>query len=113
MSKIEKRICVSPCVERLFTYVPEAAGAAQLWPGLLEVGEVERLPNGGALARWLYKMTGVIFEDWDARGEPLVSCTRSSVFLGDTLCTIKWNFHTNTHTPHLILDGDHTYWSMC
>jgi hypothetical protein len=113
MSKIEKRVCVGPCIERLFTYVPEAAGVAQHWPGLLEVGEVERLPDGGALARWLYKMTGVIFEDWDARTEPLVGCARSSVVLGDIACAIKWSFHTNTHSPQLILDGDHTYWSMC
>jgi hypothetical protein len=113
MSKIEKRVCVGPCIERLYTYVPEAEGGAQIWPGLLEVGEVERLSNGGALARWLYKMTGVIFEDWDARTEPLVGCARSSAVLGDMPCAIKWNFHNNTHGPQLILDGDHTYWSMC
>jgi hypothetical protein len=113
MSKIEKRICVSPCVERLFTYVPEAAGAAQLWPGLLEVGEVERLSNGGALARWLYKMTGVIFEDWEARTEPLVGRDHSAIMLGETRCAIKWNFRNNTPDAYLILDGDHTYWSMC
>jgi len=113
MSMIEKRICFGPCVERLFTYVPEADGVAQLWPGLLEVGEVERLPNGGALARWLYKMNGAIVEDWDARTEPLVGCARSPVILGDMRCAIKWNFHTNTHSSQLILDGGHTYWSMC
>jgi hypothetical protein len=113
MSRIEKRVCVNPCVERLFTYVPETEGVAHLWPGLLEVGEVEYLPNGGALARWLYKMTGMIFEDWDARTEPLVDRARSAVVLGDTPCAIKWSFYTNMRSPQLILDGDHTYWSMC
>lgn len=113
MSKIEKRVCVSPCTERLFTYVPEAVSAAQLWPGLLEVGEVERLSNGGALARWLYKITGVIFEDWDARTEPLVERAHCAIVLGDVQCAIKWNFHNNTQDSRLSLDGDHTYWSMC
>jgi hypothetical protein len=112
MSKIEKRVCVSPCLERLFTYVPETVGVAQLWPGLLEVGEVERLSNGGALARWLYKMTGVIFEDWDARTEPLVGHAATKIVLGDIPCAIKWNFHSNTPDTAIILDGDHTYWSM-
>lgn len=113
MSKIEKRICVNSCVERLFTYVPEADSVPQLWPGLLEVGEVEHLPDGGALARWLYKMTGAIFEDWAAHTEPLVARTQPSTLLGDTPCAIKWNFHSNTSSPQIILDGDHTYWSMC
>ena len=77
------------------------------------MGEVERLPNGGALTRWLYKMSGVIFEDWDARAEPLIGCAHASAVLGGTPCAIKWIFHVNTHSPQLILDGDHTHWSMC
>ena len=113
MSKIEKRVCVNPCLERLFKYVPEAAGVTQLWPGLLEVGEVERLSNGGALARWLYKINGVIFEDWEARTESLVERAHAAIMLGNVPCAIKWNFRNNTQDSQLILDGDHTYWSMC
>ena len=53
MSKIEKRVLVNCSLERLFTYVPAIDGAPELWPGLLEVGEVQRLPQGGVLARLL------------------------------------------------------------
>ncbi len=113
MSKIEKRISVNPYVERLFTYMPENYDIVQLWPGLLEVGEVEHLSNGGALAHWLYKMTGATFEELDARSEPLVDHARTSTLLGDMPCTIKWNFHANVHSSQFFLDGDHTYWSMC
>ncbi len=113
MSRIEKRVVVDCSLERLFTYVPEAADTAELWPGLLEVGEVQRLPLGGVLARWIYKMTGVLFEDLDERCEPLVNRDHSPASLGNIECTLKWNFQANAYTPALLLDGDHSYWSMC
>ncbi len=50
MSKIEKRVVVNCSLERLFTYVPEVEPLPELWPGLLEVGEVQRLPRGGVTA---------------------------------------------------------------
>ncbi|NTU64712.1 MAG: hypothetical protein HGB05_15250 [Chloroflexi bacterium] len=113
MSKIEKRVVVNCSIERLFTYVPEAAQSSEIWPGLLEVGEVQRLPLGGVMARWIYKMTGVPFEELDERCEPLVDRDGSLTRLGNVECVMKWNFQLNTHTSSLTLDGDHTYWSMC
>ena len=113
MSKIEKRVVVNGSVERLFTYVPEVDCTPDIWPGLLEVGEVQRLPRGGVMARWLFKMTGLLFEELDERCEPLVDRGGSLTVLGDIECAMKWNFQSNTHIPSLNLDGDHTYWSQC
>jgi hypothetical protein len=113
MSKIEKRVLVNYSIERLFTYVPEADQSPEIWPGLLEVGEVQHLPLGGVLARWLYKMTGVRFEDLDERCEPLVDRDGTLTTLGNIECAMKWNFQANTHTPALMLDADYTHWSMC
>ncbi len=113
MSKIEKRVIINGSVQRLFTYVPEISQSPEMWPGLLEVGEVQRLPLGGVMARWIYKMTGVLLEDLDGRCEPLVDRDGSRAVLGNVVCLLKWNFQSNTHTPSLLLDGDYTYWSMC
>ncbi len=113
MSKIEKRVVINCSLERLFTYVPEIQRLPEIWPGLLEVGEVQRLPLGGVMARWIYKMTGVLFEDLDERCEPLIDRTGSLATLGDVECAMKWTFQTNTSTPTLILGADYTYWSMC
>jgi hypothetical protein len=113
MSKIEKRVVVNCSLERLFTYVPEAARSPEIWPGLLEVGEVQRLPLGGVMARWIYKMTGVLFEDLDKRIEPLVDRDGSLTRLGNIECAMKWNFQSNTSSPSLTLGDDYTYWSLC
>jgi hypothetical protein len=113
MSKIEKRVVVNCSIERLFTYLPEVDRSPEIWPGLLEVGEVQRLPLGGVMARWIYKMTGVLFEELDERCEPLINRDGSLTTLGNVECVMKWNFQSNTRTPSLTLDGDYTYWSMC
>lgn len=113
MSKIEKRICVGSGVERLFTYVPEVDRSPEMWPGLLEVGEVQRLPLGGVMARWIYKMAGVLFEDLDKRSEPLVDRDGTLTRLGNVECAMKWSFQANTSTPSLTVGADYTYWSMC
>ena len=113
MSKVEKRVVVNGSIERLFTYVPEAAPAPEIWPGLLEVGEVQRLPLGGVMARWLYKMSGALFEELDERLEPLIDRDGSLTRLGNVECAMKWSFQVNTRTPSLTLDGDYTCWSLC
>ena len=113
MSKIEKRVVVNGSLERLFTYVPEVERSPEIWPGLLEAGEVQRLPRGGVIARWLYKMTGRLFEELDERVEPLVDRDGSLTMLGNVECAMKWNFQSNTRTPTINLSGDYTYWSMC
>ncbi len=112
MSKIEKRVALNCSVERLFTYIPEMR-SPEIWPGLLEVGEVQRLPRGGVMARWLYKTTGLLFENLDERCEPLIDRDGSLAVLGDVECAMKWSFQANTHTPSIALDGDYTYWSQC
>ncbi len=113
MSKIEKRVVVHCSLERLFTYVPEAERSPEIWPGLLEVGEVQRLPRGGVMARWLYKMSGVLFKELDERVEPLVDRDGSLTMLGNVECVMKWNFQSNAYLPSLALDGNYTYWSLC
>ncbi len=116
MSKIEKRIHVDGSdgtIERLFAYVPEADCTPELWPGLLEVGKIQRLPWGGVLAHWTFKMTGLLFEELGERCEPLVDRDGSHTRLGNVDCAMKWTFQLNTHIPSLNLDGDYTYWSSC
>ena len=58
-------------------------------------------------------MSGALCEELDERREPLIDRDGSLAVLGDGACAIKWNFQANTHTPSIMLDGDHTYWSQC
>jgi hypothetical protein len=112
MSKIEKRVHIDGRLERLFAYVPELSHSPEIWPGLLEVGEVEYLPLGGAIARWLYKTGGVIVDDPQDHIEPLCCGDGSLTILGNIACEMKWHHHLNTAALCVILNGDHTLWSQ-
>ena len=112
MSKIEKRTVVNDSIERLFAYVPEVERCGELWPGLLEVGEIQYLPLGGAIARWIYRLTGIVVEDIAHPAEPLIDRERALTCLGNIACEMKWHFHLHTSIPHITLDGDYTYWSQ-
>ena len=47
MAKIEKTITINAPVEKVFGYVSEPTNLPEIWPSLVEVTDVQPLPNGG------------------------------------------------------------------
>ena len=62
MVKGETTITINAPVERVFDYVNEPTNLPEIWPSMVEVKDVQRLPNGGNSFGWVYKMAGVRFE---------------------------------------------------
>jgi uncharacterized membrane protein len=62
MAKIEKSIVIDAPVEKVFAFMAEPNNLLEIWPSLLEVRNVEPLPNGGYCYDWTYKMAGLRFE---------------------------------------------------
>jgi uncharacterized membrane protein len=62
MAKIEKSIVIDAPVEKVFTFMAEPNNLLEIWPSLLEIRNVEPLPNGGYCYDWTYKMAGLRFE---------------------------------------------------
>ncbi len=62
MAKIEKSIVIDAPVEDVFNYVEEPTNIPEYWPSVVEIKEVEQLPNGGARMTAVYKMAGVRFD---------------------------------------------------
>ena len=59
MAKIKKTISINAPVEKVFGYISEPTNLPEIWPSLVEVKDVRRLPNGGTSNRWVYKMAGI------------------------------------------------------
>lgn len=112
MPRIEKRVQVDTTIERLFSYMPDAPGTLEIWPGLLEIGEVEYLVNGGIMARWIYRSSGAIFPGLPEWNGPLVERRQALTQLGDIACQMKWHCQLNVGAPCVVLDGVHTLWSQ-
>ena len=62
MAKVEKTITINAPVEKVFGYVSEPTNLPEIWPSLVEVKDVHRLPNGGTSNQWVYKMAGMRLE---------------------------------------------------
>ena len=63
MPKNERIITINAPVEKVFSYLhDEPTNMLEIWPSMVAVKEVKRLPNGGTSFLWVYKMVGMRFE---------------------------------------------------
>ena len=62
MAKLEKTITINAPVEKVFSYIDGGTNLPEIWPSLVEVKDVQRLPNGGHSDRFVYKMAGIRLE---------------------------------------------------
>ncbi len=62
MAKVEKTIIINAPVEKVFDYIDQPTNLPEIWPSLMEIKDVQTLPNGGHTDRWVYKMAGMRFE---------------------------------------------------
>jgi uncharacterized membrane protein len=62
MTKVEKTITVNAPAENIYNYVGKPENLPEFWPSLVEVMDVQSLPNGGNSNRWAYKMAGIRLE---------------------------------------------------
>jgi len=62
MAKVDKEVWVEAPVEKTFDYISDPSNLPEFWPGLMEIKDVQSLPNGGYSARWVYRMLGIPFK---------------------------------------------------
>jgi uncharacterized membrane protein len=63
MAKIQKSIQISAPVEKVFDYLLDPDNLPEIWPGLVEVKDIQRTPGGELSSyKWTYKMAGMRFE---------------------------------------------------
>ena len=62
MPKEERTITINAPVEKVFSYIDEPTNLLEIWPSMVEVKDVQRLPKGGTSFRFVYKMAGIRFE---------------------------------------------------
>ena len=62
MARVVRSISIDAPVEKVFGYFDDPTNLPEVWPSLLEVRNVKRLPNGGNSFRFVYKMAAIRFE---------------------------------------------------
>ena len=94
MARVEKEVIVNAPVEKVFSYISEPNNLLEFWPSLVEIKDVQSLPNGGYSARWVYKMAGMRF---DGTGEYTQVIPNHWIIIetkGGVSSTITWTFRS-------------------
>ena len=94
MAKIERATTVNIPVERIFRYINEPSNWLEFWPSLIEITDLQSLPNGGYSGTWVYKMAGMLFK---GKGEyTSVSPNKWLVIKtkGSIRSTMTWTFRS-------------------
>lgn len=93
MPERETTITINAPVEKVFSYLhDEPTNLLEIWPSMVDVKDVQRLPNGGTSFRWVYKMVGMRFEGTSEDLEYIKNQRVVTKTKGGIEATYKWIF---------------------
>jgi uncharacterized membrane protein len=64
MAKITRSIQINAPVEKVFAFMNQPTNLPDIWPNMVEVKDVQILPNGGASFKYVYKIAGIQLESF-------------------------------------------------
>ncbi|MFB6271323.1 MAG: SRPBCC family protein [Salinibacter sp.] len=92
MLTVREHIDIAASVGRVFEFMDTPTHQAEITPSLTESTLVERLPNGGSRARYIYRILGLSFSG-EVRATDYVPDERIVWSMeGDLQGTIRWYF---------------------
>jgi len=103
MAKVEKAATVNVPIERIFRYINEPSNWLEFWPSLMEITDVQSLPNGGYSGSWVYKMAGMRFK---GAGEYTSVVPNKWLVIetkGGVRSTITWSFRSQGNKTRVSL----------
>jgi uncharacterized membrane protein len=95
-------------VEKVFGYVNQPTNLPQIWPSMVEVKDVQRLPNGGTSFQWVYKMAGMRFEGTTKDTEYVPNQRVVSKSTGGIESTFIWTFQPEDGGTKLTVEVEYT-----
>jgi uncharacterized membrane protein len=108
MAKVEKTISINAPVEKVFDYLVEVTNLPEIWPSMVEVKNVERLPNGASNFRWVYKMAGARFEGTSETTEFVPNQRAVTKSKGGLDSTITFTFQPEAGGAKITFEAEYT-----
>jgi uncharacterized membrane protein len=108
MAKGETTLTINAPVDKVFGYVNEPTNLPEIWPSMVEVKDVQRLPNGGTSFRWVYKMAGMRFEGTTEDTEYVPNQRVVSKSTGGIESTFIWTFQPEDGGTKLTVEVEYT-----
>jgi len=108
MTKAVSSISIKSPVDKIFNYISEPINQPEIWPSLMEIKDVERLPNGNTKNRWVYKMAGIRFEGTSDGVEYIPNQRIVSKTKGGIASTQTWAFQPEGDETKVTFEVDYT-----
>ena len=108
MAKVEKTITINAPVEKVFDYIDQPTNLPEIWPSLMEIKDVQTLPNGGHTDRWVYKMAGMRFEGTTEGIEHVTNQRIVSKTKGGVESTQTWVFQPEAGGTKVTFEVEYT-----
>ena len=107
MKKIVKTGTIKAPAEKIFDYISEPSNLPEIWPSLVEVKDVQRLP-GGTKFRWVYKMAGIHLEGTTENVESIANQRIVSKTKGGVESTQTWMFQPEGDGTKVTFEVEYT-----
>ena len=100
MARIDEEFVIEVPVDKIFSYVHEPRNLPEFWSSLIEVKDIQSLPNGGYRVRWIYKMVGMRFEGVAENTTVVPNQLIIIETKGGIISTITWTFRSLENTEN-------------
>lgn len=107
MARVDKEVWIEAPLDKIFDYVSYPNNMPEFWPSLVEITDMQTLPNGGYSARWVYKMLGLRFE---GKAEYTRVATNEFFVIetkGGIKSTIVWTFRSREDKTRVTFTVDY------
>ena len=108
MAKLEKSITIDAPVDKVFAYMTEVTNLPEIWPSMVEVKNVEKLPNGASNFGWVYKMAGARLEGSSETSEFILNQRTVTHSKGGIDSTIIWSFRSDGDQTIVTFSAEYT-----
>ncbi|MFC1872326.1 SRPBCC family protein [Chloroflexota bacterium] len=103
MITIGEAATINAPVEIIFNYISKPDNLPEFWPSLVEIADVQSLPEGGYKARYVYKMAGVRFIGTGENTEIVTNKSLVSVTTGGINSVLTWTFRSQYNRTKVLL----------
>ena len=108
MAKVTRSVVIDAPAEKVFEYASVPTNLPEFWPSLVEVKDVQELPNGGHKYGWTYKMAGMRFDGTTETTEFLTNQRVVSDTKGGIESTIVWSYEPEAGGTKVTFEADYT-----
>ena len=108
MAKVSKTVTINAPAEKIYGYVGEPENMPEFWPSLMEISDVQKLPNGGNSNRWVYKMAGIKLEGSSEDTERVPNERIVSQTKGGVDSTQTWEFQPEASGTKVTFTVEYT-----